>query len=79
MGALGDRVDRIARKQQARSAEEDRKRERIKAQFRIDMPEVAEVVDCVRAVFGEDCRVLFASEGGKRVGTNQAKWLGIDD
>ncbi len=79
MGALGDRVDRIARKQQARTEEESRKRDQLRVQFRVDMPEVAEIVDCIRAEYGEDCRVLFAREGGKHIGTNRAKWLGIDD
>ncbi len=79
MGELGDRVDRLARKQRASSEEEHRKRDQLRVQFRVDMPEVAEVVDSVRGVFGEDCRVLFASEGGKCIGTNRGKWLGIDD
>ncbi len=79
MGALGDRVDRIARKQRAKSEEEKQRMEDRRIQLRRDMPEVAGFVDLVRKVSGDDCWVLFAVENGKRVSSKRARWLGIDD
>lgn len=41
------------------TAEDNRKR----------MPNVAKVIDEVRAVFGDGCKVLWAREGGYELGT----------
>lgn len=36
---------------------------------RARMPNVARMIDEIRAVFGQDCKVLWAREGGYELGT----------
>ena len=40
-----------------------------KEQFRIDFPQVAEMVDITREYFGDGCKLTYAKEGGNEIGT----------
>ena len=77
---LGDRVDQIAARQRGKGQEALAANERRRIQFREQMPCVAEVIDLFREVFGEDCKVLHAEEGGhKLAAVKRLRSLGLNE
>lgn len=80
MSDPGERIGRLAQRQLAKSAQADQVQQMRRQQLRDDMPCVAEFVDLLRGSFGEDCRVLFATENGKSVAAvKRLQWLGLDE
>ena len=80
MSELGDRVDQIASRQRGKKQETVAASEQQRIQFREQMPGVADVVDQFREVFGGDCKVLYAEEGGhKLAAVKRLRSLGLDE
>lgn len=76
----GQRVSRLAQKRREKRLVAAQEKEQTKLQFREQMPEIAVVVDLVREVFGDDCKVLYAEENGKRLAAvKRLRFLGLNE
>jgi hypothetical protein len=65
-----DRAREAAAREDARRAELIAARDRERAANRAAMPRVAAAMDRVREVFGDGCRLVYAREGGREIGTS---------
>ena len=80
MSDLGDRVDRIAARRRGKKQEALAANEQHRVQLREQMPCVAEIVDLFREGFGDDCKVLYAEEGGHKLSAGKRlRSLGLSE
>lgn len=84
MNELAERVAEIGRKQiekkqsakatmAAKQLDAAARKEALRQSLREQMPEVTELVDAFRAVFGDGVKVLIAEENGQRISVSDAK------